>query len=127
MSAIAKRMAFILCAALPLLAAGGAIYYRSWACLPWICGAALGIAANLGKVILLDFTVKRSVAMDKSKGMNFVRLMHLGRLVLVGAALVAAAFIVRAGVSPSLLWGTAAAVLLFQPAALSTKFFSKER
>jgi len=118
-------MLWLVCAALPALAVGGVLFYRlywqSWASMPWVLGATLGTVANLSKVLLLEFTVSRAIAMDKQKSVNFVRLMHLARLFAAAVVLFIAAFVPFIN-----LWGAAATLLSFQLITYSMKFFWKE-
>ena len=126
LSDAAKKMLLILLAALPLLAGGAAVYYRSWAFLPFAGGALLGTALNVTKVILLERTVRKIAAMDdKGKAANYVRIQALLRLLLT--ALVALpAFAIRYGLPPGVFWGAAAGMLMYQIAVYSIKLSIKK-
>lgn len=125
LSAIAKRMLLVVCLSLPLLAAGGFAYYRSLALfLPFLCGALLGTALGVGKVILLDRAVAGIAGMEKERGMNYARLQQLLRFLLTGAVLVIAALLPFERRQP--LWGAAASVLAYQAAVYALKLFGKK-
>ena len=118
LSPIAKKMLLITCAALPLLAAGGFAYFRSARCLPFICGTLAGTALNAAKILLLDRATRKIAGGDeKSKAAGIVYLHQFLRFALTGLVLVGAALL-----SPLMLYGAAAAVLVYPIAVYSMKF-----
>jgi len=128
LSDIAKKMLLAVGCALPLLVAGAAVWYRSWAFLPFACGALLGTAAGAGKVLLLERAVKKISAMDDpAQAGNYARLQSLLRLAITGATLLIPAIAIRFGLPAGALWGAAAAVLVYQLAIYSMKFFAKKQ
>jgi len=120
LSGIAKRMILILSVSLLLLVAASAVYYRSFAFLPFALGALLGAAANIAKVILLERAVNKTVGMEAETGGNYIRIQNFFRFLLTGAVLVAAAFIPFIS-----LYGAAAGILSYQIAALLLKNYSE--
>jgi len=126
LSDAAKKMLLILLAALPLLVGAAALFYRSWAFLPFAGGALLGTAINIAKIFLLERTVKKIAAMEnKDKAVNYARIQSLLRFLLT--ALVAVpAFAIRYGLPPGVFWGAAAGVLMYQFAVYGIKFSLKK-
>ena len=116
MSDIAKRMMTVIGALLLLLVAASAVYYRSLAFLPFAFGALLGVALNVGKIIMLDRTVGKAVRMEQKDAGNYVRLQHFLRFALTGLVFLAAALIPFISI-----WGAAAGVCTLQVALFFTK------
>lgn len=117
---ISKRAILTICVSTALLAAGAAIYYRSLSCLPFILGLLLGAAVSAGKVFLLKRTVDQSLNKEEKAASSYVRLQHLLRLAMTGAALLIAALV------PAIsLWGAAAGVLTYQLGIYLVKFTAK--
>jgi len=127
LSDAAKKMLLALLCALPLLVGAGALFYRSWAFLPFAGGALLGTALSAAKVILLERTVRKMASIeDKEKAANYVRLQSLLRFLLTGLVLVLPAFAIRWGLPPGVFWGAAAGVLAYQLAVYSMRLFTKK-
>jgi len=118
LSNMAKRMMLIVIISLFALIAGSVIYYRSTAFLPFAYGAFLGTALNAAKIIMLDRTVKRVVAMEALQAGNYARVQHLLKFLLTGLVLVVAAVVPFINI-----WGTASGVLSYQIAVYSLKYF----
>jgi len=123
---MAKRMSLVVCVCLPLLVGGSAVFYRSWAFLPFAGGALLGAALSIAKIIWLDRTVKKATGMEVQRAGNYVRAQGLLRFLLTGLVLALPAFAIRWGVPRSLFWGTAAGVLMHQIAVYSMKLSMKK-
>ena len=121
LSGPAKRMICFHLAALPLLAGGAAVFYRSWAFLPFAGGALLGTALNIAKVALLDRAVKKLAGMDAAKAGGYTFLQSLLRFLLTGGVLVLAAWVPFVS-----LWGAAASILVYQAALYSMNWLSKK-
>jgi hypothetical protein len=120
LSEIAKKMVRAILIMLLALIAGAILYYRSLAFLPFLYGALLGGAVSIAKVFLLDRAITSALDMQAQAAGNYVRLQHLLRLLISGAALVLAAL-----VEPISLWGAAAGVLTFQLAVYLLKSHKK--
>jgi len=99
---------------LPIVAS--IIYYRSFAFLPFAFGALLGAALNILKVVLLDHTVKRVIAMGNKNAESYVRFQHFLRYLLTGLVFLASALLPFINI-----WGTAAGICTMQIAI----FFAK--
>lgn len=119
-SALAKKMILTICILLIILVAASIIYYRSLSCLQFIFGALLGSAVSIIKVIILERAVDKALSMDEKSAGNYVRLQHLLRLMLTGAALLIAALVPFIS-----LWGAAAGIFAFQISVYILNFFSK--
>ena len=120
LSDMAKRMMLVVCALLPVLIAGSAIYYRSLSFLPFALGAVMGTALGAAKIVMLDRMVSKVVGMEPARAGNYVRVQQLLRLLLTGIVLVIAALVPFIS-----LWGAAAGVLTYQIAVYSLKWFQK--
>jgi len=116
LSDTAKRMTVVIGVSLLLPIAASIAYYRSFAFLPFALGALLGAALNILKVILLDHTVKRVIAMGQKNAENYVRFQHFLRFLLTGLLFGASAFLPFINI-----WGTAAGICTMQIAV----FFAK--
>jgi len=125
-SDIAKRMSLVVCAGLSLLVGGSALFYRSWAFLPFAGGALLGAALSIAKIMWLDRTVKNAASMEAQHAGNYVRLQSLFRFLLTGLVLALPAVAIQWGASPGLFWGAAAGVLVHQLAVYSLKLPTKK-
>lgn len=121
MSDIAKRMSLVVCASLPLLVGGAAVFYRSLAFLPFAYGALLGTGLSIAKIISLDRTVRKVTDMEPRRASNYVRLQSLLRFLLTGGVLVLAAWVPFVS-----LWGAAASILVYQAALYSMNWLSKK-
>ncbi|MCL2820097.1 MAG: hypothetical protein FWD38_04615 [Oscillospiraceae bacterium] len=67
----------------------GAVYYRSFAVIPFIFGVAATSGLNVFKLRMLERTVQKVVVMDdQAAGKNIVRFQYLLRYLLTGAVLV---------------------------------------
>jgi len=81
----------IIAIAAVVLMAGGAVLYRSVEAIPFALGVFLTSALNVGKVLMLERTVNRTINMDDPEtGKNFVRLQFLLRYFLTAAILLVA-------------------------------------
>jgi len=117
LSYISKKMILVICAALALIIAAGAVYYRSAECLPFALGAALGAGVNVVKIIMLRRAVDK-VAEKGENGKNYMTLQYIIRFALTGLVLVVSAVVPFIS-----LYGTAAGILTWQAATLSMRFF----
>jgi len=126
LSGPAKKLICIHLAALPLLAGGAVVFYRSWAFLPFAGGALLGTALNIAKTALLDRTVKKLVDMEAAKAGGYTFLQSLLRFLLTALVLAVPAFATRWGVPIGVFWGAAAGVLVYQLAVYSVRLFTKK-
>jgi len=116
LSDIAKRITKIMGVLLLVLIAASALYYRSFAFLPFALGALLGVGVSIAKVWLLDRAVDRVMRMDKKNAGGYVYLQYLLRFLLTGLALLLAVLV------PFLsIWGMAAGVCTLQIATFFTK------
>jgi len=125
LSGPAKKMTWILLAALPLLAGGAAAYYRSWAFLPFAGGALLGTALGIAKVLLLDHAVKKLAGMEAARAGNYARAQSMLRFLLTALVLALPAFSAKWGVPLGVFWGAAACVLVYQLAIYAMKLLTK--
>lgn len=116
MSGIAKRMTRVVGVLFLLMVAASAAYYRSLSFLPFALGALLGVALNVGKIVMLDRTVNKAVQMEQKDAGNYVRLQQLLRFVLTGMV-----FLVAALVPYISIWGAAAGICTLQVSV----FFAK--
>lgn len=92
------------------------IYYRSLAFLPFLFGVVLGTLSSIVKVILLDRTVDKAVAMEKKEAKRYVSSQQFLRLIVSAVPLIIGAFV--DGVS---IWGAVVGVLAYQLGAYSTR------
>ncbi|MCL2495569.1 MAG: hypothetical protein FWE98_07970 [Oscillospiraceae bacterium] len=121
-------MLWLILCALPLLAGGAAVYYRSWGFLPFAGGALLGTAVNAAKVLLLERTVNKLAAMEgDAKAASYARLQGMLRFLLTALALAGPAFANRRGLPIAVFWGAAAAALAYQLAVYTLKMSEKKR
>jgi len=125
LSGPAKRMICFHLAALPLLAGGAAVFYRSWAFLPFAGGALLGTALNIAKVALLDRAVKKLAGMDAAKAGGYTFLQSLLRFLLTALVLGVPAYAAKWGVPLGVFWGAAACILVYQIAVYAIKLLTK--
>jgi hypothetical protein len=116
LTGIAKKTIAALCALLLPLVAGSIVYYRSISFLPFALGALAGISLNIGKVLMLDRVVSKSVAMEADRAGNYIRAQYLLRLLLTGLVLFAAV-----SVSFIDLWGVAAGILMLPVATMISR------
>ena len=126
LSAPAQKMIWVLLASLPLLTGGAAVFYRSWAFLPFAGGALLGAALGIAKVVLLDRAVKKIAAMDAARAGNYARAQSFLRFLLTALVLAVPAFANRWGLPIGVFWGAAAGVLVYQLAVYSMRLFIKK-
>jgi len=96
-----------------------ALYYRSLAFLPFAAGVLSTSVLNAVKVILLDRTVVKVAAMEKTKSGAYAGFMYFLRFLLTGAVL-GLVFISHPRVS---IWGAVAGIFTLQIAAVATKYF----
>lgn len=92
------------------------IYYRSLAFLPFLFGVVLGTLSSIVKVVLLDRTVDKAVAMEKKEAKRYVSSQQFLRLIVSAVPLIIGAFV--DGVS---IWGAVVGVLAYQLGAYSTR------
>jgi len=131
MTDLKKKMIVTIGILFVVFVVGGIIYYAINSAvidsLPFIGGALLGAAVSVGKVIMLAYVVDKSLTKDEKAAGNYIRLNHLLRLALTGAALLLAGLAVRfLDWDASILWGTAAGVLSYQAAVYTLKFSTKK-
>ena len=118
MSNAAKKMILIIGALSLLLAAGGAIYYRSLVgAAQFALGVALSAALNMAKVYLLERTVRKSVDIgDPDAGKRYAQLQYLSRYMLTGLVLAVAAL------APFVdLWGAIIGIFVWQAAIVAMR------
>jgi hypothetical protein len=83
---------FVIISALVIMA-GGAVFYRSLEALSFAFGVLITSSLNIGKIYLLEYTVKKTVDMgDVDAGKNFVKFQYMLRyfgtaIVLLGVGL----------------------------------------
>jgi len=98
----------------------GIFIFRSIEALYFAAGVALTSSLNVGKLYLLERTVKKTLEMeDPNFGKNYVRLQYLMRYFLTGAVLLGAAMITLYVDPPFInLWGALAGVFTMQIAVI---------
>jgi len=108
--------------------AGGALLYRSIDSLYFIIGVLLTSSLNIGKIVLLNRTVQRTLDMDNpDKGKTYIRLQYLMRYFLTGAVLLAAGIITMYVEPPFInLWGALAGVFTLQISVIITRHMKIE-
>lgn len=114
-----KMVVWIIIIALVFIA-GGAAYFRSIEALYFAIGVILTSSLNVGRIFLLDRTVKKTLEMDDpSTGKMFVRLQFLLRYLLTGLVLMAAGLI-SVYVEPPFIniWGAVAGIFTMQIAVI---------
>jgi len=100
-----------------VIVAAGAAVYRSAETLPFALGAALGVAVNAAKIVMLDRAVDKAIGFSAEKSGNYIRLNYLIRFALTGAVLYIAV------VAPFInMWGAAAGVVSMQAAVIAARF-----
>ena len=88
-----KLTLFVVLSALAIIVAG-VVIYRSIDALYFAFGVLLTSALNIGKIFLLERTVRRTLDLDDpDAGKNYIRLQYLLRYFLTGAILLAAGLI----------------------------------
>jgi len=117
LSDLARRLIITVVAITLLCIIISAIYYRSWAFLPFMLGALLGGAVSILKIFLLERAVDKTLAMEKGRAGNYVTLQYLFRLGLSAAALLLGALVKEVS-----LWGVVAGALAYQLAIYTVRF-----
>jgi len=110
-------MIFVLCILMAIIVVASAVYFRSFAFLPFAAGVLLVVALNIVKVIMLDRAVDKALTMTEGKDAgSYMRFQYFLRLILTGAVLIFAA------ISPYIeLWGAVVGVFTMPVAAYSMK------
>ena len=121
LSGTAKRMMMVVLVLVALSIIASAVYYRSFAFLPFAAGALMGGGLNVVKILLLNRLVERTVAGDAGVTVRSVHAQFFLRFILTIAVLLTAALLPFIS-----LWGAAAGVITFPFAAYSMKFFKHE-
>ena len=105
-------------AALVFIAAG-AVYYRSYAAIPFAAGVILTSAMNTLKVVMLERAVGKATGMgDVDAGKGYIKGQYFLRYIFTAMILVIAAVVPDTVIS---IWGAAAGVFTFQIAAIAIK------
>lgn len=120
LSYLAKKMIFSILLIALLCIVSSAVYYRSLSFLPFMYGVFLGTLISVSKVFLLDHAVDKAITMEQNHAGGYMGLQYMLRFLLSGVALVVGAIVPQIS-----LWGVAAGILAFQPAAYSLKITSK--
>ncbi len=97
------------------------VYYRSAAFLPFMFGVALGAAASIAKVFLLERAIDKALKMEQKQAGLYVSAQHILRLLITGAVLLFGALV------PAIsLWGVVAGVFSYQIGIYGVRFSSKK-
>jgi uncharacterized membrane protein len=123
LSDIAMKMVLFLSILLPVIAAAGFAYYRAFTpdYLYFIFGAALGVALNICKVLMIERTIRRAEGMDPGHAKGFAGGQYLVRFMLTVAVLLVAALVPYIS-----LVGAAAGVLSMPVAAYFANRFASD-
>jgi len=98
-----------------VIMAGGTAIYRSFEALPFILGALMTSSLNIGKVFLLERTVRKTLDIENPEsGKNYVRLQYLVRYFLTGAILLGAGLMATFTPHISVIWGAVAGIFTLQ-------------
>ena len=118
LSEIPRKMIATLMVILFILILGSFIYYRSTAAISFVLGSVLGIGSSIARVILIERSVNRIVAMDPKATASYIQLQYLLRMAVTAIALGTAV------IFPTIsLWGVMAGVLSFQVATYFVNTF----
>ena len=118
----------MLCITAAVAMAVGAAIYRSIESLYFIIGVVLTSSLNVGKIYMLDRSVRKTLEMDSpSSGKIYVRLQYLLRYFLTGAVLLGAG-LVTVYVEPPFIniWGAIAGVFTLQIAVIIVRHMKIE-
>ncbi len=96
-------------------------YYRSASSLPFVFGVALGAAASITKVFLLERAIDRALKMEQKQAGLYVSAQHILRLLITGVVLLIGALVPAVSI-----WGVVAGVFSYQIAIYGVKFTSKK-
>ena len=117
LSDTARKMAGVVCVLAAVFIIASAVFYRSFAFLPFAFGVLLGGGVNLVKIILLNRIVERTIAMDVSVTVrSFYGQYFLRFFLTIGV------FVVATQVPVISFWGVAAGVITFPLSAYSMSF-----
>lgn len=122
LSAEAKRLTIAILVITLLCIVIAAIYYRSWAFLPFMFGALFGGAASITKVFLLERAVDKALTMEKTRAGNYVILQHLLRFGITAVTLLLGALVPQMS-----LWGVVAGILAYKISFYTIKSMSKKQ
>ena len=121
LSGTAKNMILVICILAAVFIIASAIFYRSFAFVPFAIGVLMGAGTSVVKIILLNRIIERAVAGDPQvTGRGFTGQYFL-RFVLTGVMLLVAAVVPFIS-----LWGAAAGILTLPLSAYSMHFFKHQ-
>jgi hypothetical protein len=122
LSDAAKKMIVVIGIASLVIIAGGAMYHRSPAVLPFALGVLITAGLNVLKLVMLERAVEHAVSNDDEKaGGAYIRVQYLLRFTLTAAVLVVAALTDFIS-----LWGAAAGLFTLQIAVIVVKAIIKD-
>lgn len=120
LSKTAKNMILVIIVSSAAFIVACALYYRSFAFIPFAVGVLMGAGLNIIKVAMLENAVNHAITLEQKEAANYLKAQYFFRFILTGAVLAAAAVIPDKFVS---LWGAAAGIVTLQIAAYAMKFF----
>ena len=128
LSPTTRKMSIMVCFCALALFVIGAVIYRSIEALYFAFGVILTSSLNLGKIYLLDRTVKKTLEMDDPNfGKNYVRLQYLLRYFLTAAVLLGAGLVTMYVEPPFInIWGAVAGLFTFQAAVIIVRHSKPE-
>ncbi|MCL2567823.1 MAG: ATP synthase subunit I [Oscillospiraceae bacterium] len=118
LSGTAKNMILVVCILVVVFIIASAIFYRSFAFLPFAVGAAMGGALNVLKIFLLNRAVERAASGDPTVTSSGFLGAYFLRFLLTAAVLFLAVIVPFIS-----LWGAVAGVLTLPLSAYSMHFF----
>ena len=115
-----KKIVVMVCVLAGIMMLAGVVIYRSIDAAYFAIGVILTSSLNVGKIFLLDRTVKKALEMtDPNYGKNYVRLQYLLRYFLTGAVLLGAGLVSMYVEPPFInLWGAVAGLFTYQIAVV---------